>query len=489
LEFIKRLVGQPKRRQIGKHAPLEDVIVPAAISQTDMEALKRLRNIGLAGIKASDGAKQARGQSPGENRRARSSKQQKSRNKKSVARVNQEEKITFLKPKNGRGSRLLSDRRTFATIAVLIILPMLAGQVVNAESFQVNIQGVSVTFERRMFGDRVDGKKIPANSPINMEITARVGSTVTGATLIDYFPKGWTVIDARGGTVSSYDKKYNKIEWSVGTVSDSVTRSYVVESSKPTKVKSGKLSLKSELIYDGGSAFLEDWVEILVEKAAHLDENRDVISDIYAEIRVRDDVWSEPIYEGEWVRITFEKELTSANDITFYARNTLGLSTRVEVYLEDDNEKIAEFPVITNQGYYKVYLAGMEGSHATFDLKVVNFNPETAYLEFDHIVDPENTYYYVVTENVWEGGGDNLARAQASDGLYENIFENNYQYILTENKAMAVYYDATTIPKYRIWENTPGAWGGRRRHCPLRKPGVGGVEASEDEDGDSAGDN
>ncbi|MHA1741218.1 MAG: hypothetical protein ACTSVD_03900, partial [Candidatus Thorarchaeota archaeon] len=35
-------------------------------------------------------------------------------------------------------------------------------------------------------------------------------------------------------------------------------------------------------------------------------------------------------------------------------------------------------------------------------------------------------YVYVTSENVWEGGADNLLRAQNSEGLFENVYENNY---------------------------------------------------------------
>ncbi|MHA1858900.1 MAG: hypothetical protein ACTSUU_05580, partial [Candidatus Thorarchaeota archaeon] len=35
-------------------------------------------------------------------------------------------------------------------------------------------------------------------------------------------------------------------------------------------------------------------------------------------------------------------------------------------------------------------------------------------------------YVYVTSENVYEGGADNMQRAQNSEGLFENLFENNY---------------------------------------------------------------
>ncbi|MEM3453433.1 MAG: hypothetical protein QW835_07420, partial [Candidatus Hadarchaeum sp.] len=302
---------------------------------------------------------------------------------------------------------------------------ILGGLLAAAAPFQINIGGVSVTFERQVSGERGGQHKAPALSPITMKITARVSSPVENAVLIEYFPKEWKIVDAGGGTVSEYDEKYKKIEWRVGAVSASVTRSYVFESPKPTSLQARKYHLRTELIYSGGSATGEDWVEILIEKAVHLDENRNFVSDISEAVKTKEGVWSEPIYENEWVRVTFLKELNPRNDITIYARNTQGLNTWVEVYYHDTTEKITEFPIIRGEGYYKVYLTNMKGSNDTFDLKIVNSDMETAYLEFDHIVDPENVYvYYVNTENVYEGSTYNFDAAKVDDGIFENIYEN-----------------------------------------------------------------
>jgi hypothetical protein len=127
---------------------------------------------------------------------------------------------------------------------------------------------------------------------------------------------------------------------------------------------------------------------ILIEDALHLDENKTLISSIYDEVREKDNLWSEPIYENEFVRVTFEQKLDSSRDITLYARNNQSLDTYVEVYLENSTELITSFPTITDEDYYKIYLTGMSGTHDTFDLRIVNTDAETAYLEFDHILDP-----------------------------------------------------------------------------------------------------
>ena len=64
--------------------------------------------------------------------------------------------------------------------------------------------------------------------------------------------------------------------------------------------------------------------ELIIEisKAEHLDENRTFIEDIYDYVKAQDEIWSPIINNGEYVRVTFEKNLTSNNDITIYARQT-----------------------------------------------------------------------------------------------------------------------------------------------------------------------
>jgi len=129
--------------------------------------------------------------------------------------------------------------------------------------------------------------------------------------------------------------------------------------------------------------------EIVITTAEHLNENREFLSDTYDEVFRKDGIWSEPIYHQEYVRVTFEDNLTKNNDITLYVRNLQGLDTIVEVYYYDSDEKITEFPIIAEEDFYKVYLTGMTGEHRTFDLRIKNLdNNNSAYLEFDYIVDP-----------------------------------------------------------------------------------------------------
>ena len=72
---------------------------------------------------------------------------------------------------------------------------------------------------------------------------------------------------------------------------------------------------------------------ILITKAFHLDVNRTFISDIYEEVRELDGNWSETIPSGDYVRVTFEINLTNDRDITIYPRTVSG--TPAACALED----------------------------------------------------------------------------------------------------------------------------------------------------------
>jgi len=130
----------------------------------------------------------------------------------------------------------------------------------------------------------------------------------------------------------------------------------------------------------GDMAWIVFYLSII--KAEHLDSNRNFISDIYEEVKVLDDVWSETISLGHYVRVTFEENLTSENDITIYPRIIDG-TPKIEVYEVDDTKLIAEFTNIISNQYNKVLLTNLQGVRDTFDLRVVGGS-----LEIDHIVDP-----------------------------------------------------------------------------------------------------
>ena len=56
------------------------------------------------------------------------------------------------------------------------------------------------------------------------------------------------------------------------------------------------------------------------------------MNDIYNEVKSLDNIWSEPIYENEFVRVTFKQPLTFDRDITIYGD---GSQTRSFCYVDD----------------------------------------------------------------------------------------------------------------------------------------------------------
>ncbi|DAC71923.1 MAG TPA: hypothetical protein DSN98_07835, partial [Thermoplasmata archaeon] len=127
----------------------------------------------------------------------------------------------------------------------------------------------------------------------------------------------------------------------------------------------------------------EQTYEIVIEiiKAEHLDENRLFLADISDDVKAKDDKWSEPIYNGEYVRVTFEKALDDENDITIFARSN-GISC-IEVYAKDSDTLITSFENITGAQRYQILLTNLSDSQTTFDLRTSGDA-----VEYDYIVDP-----------------------------------------------------------------------------------------------------
>jgi parallel beta-helix repeat protein len=98
---------------------------------------------------------------------------------------------------------------------------------------------LEVEFDRHLDCHKCGMHKAPPLADVNMTISALVSNPVENANLTDYYPNEWAVIDAKGGNISEYNSSYNKIEWDVGNITDSVSKWYVIKSpqktSPPTK--------------------------------------------------------------------------------------------------------------------------------------------------------------------------------------------------------------------------------------------------------------
>jgi len=122
-------------------------------------------------------------------------------------------------------------------------------------------------------------------------------------------------------------------------------------------------------------------IVINITKAEHLDKNRVFLSDIYDDVKAKDGRWSEPIFNGEYVRVTFERALEKDNDITIVARSN-GISC-IEVFEKNSESLIATFENITREHQYKIFLTNLQDIESTFDLRTSGDA-----IEYDYIVDP-----------------------------------------------------------------------------------------------------
>jgi hypothetical protein len=147
---------------------------------------------------------------------------------------------------------------------------------------------------------------------------------------------------------------------------------------------------------------------IELTKAEHLDANKNLINNIYDQIKDLDGVWSETISSEEYLRITFEQELSSENDITIYPRVING-NPKIEVYEKNNENLLAEFSDLIQEEYNKVLLTNLEATQNTFDLKLVEGE-----LQFDHIIDPLNQPVSSLTKT-YDGGSTNIRYECAQD--------------------------------------------------------------------------
>jgi hypothetical protein len=173
--------------------------------------------------------------------------------------------------------------------------------------------------------------------------------------------------------------------------------------------------------------------EIIIEitKAEHLDENKSFIKDVYDFVKVKDGDFV-LINDLHYLRVTFEKNLISDNDITIYAR-AVNESSSIEVYTENSDELIATFENISGENWYKVYLTDLNGEEDTFDLKSIGN------IEYDYVVDPSGVAWdlsFAVYDEVYVStrGVNPMGLSFKSDGtkMYEIGYDNKiYQFDLS----------------------------------------------------------
>jgi len=220
---------------------------------------------------------------------------------------------------------------------------------------------------------------------------------------------------------------------------------------------------------------------IEISKAEHLDYNRTFISDIYEEVKALDGNWSETINDGEFVRITFEQNLTSERDITLYPQYVNSTNeTKIEVYEVYGNETIAIFENFNENEYNKIYLTNLNGMQDVFDLKVVGGS-----LKFEHIIDPAD----IINPNInFTYPTPPNATTQSSTSFYVNVStsdSSNHSAFINWNNSLVLWMKMDEYNSSTVFDNsTYGNNGTINGNATINTSGVRGSSFSFDGEGD-----
>jgi hypothetical protein len=181
-------------------------------------------------------------------------------------------------------------------------------------------------------------------------------------------------------------------------------------------------------------------------KAEHLDADRSFIEDIYDKVKTQDGDRT-TIPSGDYLRVSFNKNLTNKNDITIYARAVSG-NSEISVYRQDGDNEIARFSNVGNESLYKVLLTNLSEGESldTFDLKSVGD------VEYDYVGDPSPTIVTFTSSDTWTvpagvtnvevlvvaGGGSGGAGYGGGGGGGGGGFVYNSDYSVTYNQQIIV---------------------------------------------------
>ncbi|MEI8123934.1 MAG: autotransporter-associated beta strand repeat-containing protein, partial [bacterium] len=141
---------------------------------------------------------------------------------------------------------------------------------------------------------------------------------------------------------------------------------------------------------------------IFISKAFELDQNQEIINDIYDTVATQDQIYA-TVPANNYVRTTFNSILDNSKDITLFAKPTdsnTPVSVKVfPVYVDEDGNQTQgpelitvndgtnlDFSNIDHAGKYRILLSNLETPTDIFDLQVVGGS-----IDFDYIVDPAFT--------------------------------------------------------------------------------------------------
>src|SRR3989344_4399152 len=151
---------------------------------------------------------------------------------------------------------------------------------------------------------------------------------------------------------------------------------------------------------------------IFISKAFYLDENKNIIEDIYEKVSFKDNNYA-TVTNGKYARITFESFFTNQNGITLYAKSAdPNVPAKIEVYplLPDGSSEqvpVATFENIGDESFYKVDLTNLQTPTDIFDLKFIGN------AEIDYIVDSD--FNYSPNKILTPSGYKNLSELKIGD--------------------------------------------------------------------------
>ncbi|HYD04039.1 MAG TPA: right-handed parallel beta-helix repeat-containing protein [Alphaproteobacteria bacterium] len=126
---------------------------------------------------------------------------------------------------------------------------------------------------------------------------------------------------------------------------------------------------------------------IVITDAMILDSDRNFLENVY-EIVNDTDLKFANVTDGQYLRVTFERDLQSHNDITIYANSFDNSEISViDVYERGSNISIAKFHNVSMYSKYQILLTNLTGSEDTFDLKISS-PPNSGGISFDFVIDP-----------------------------------------------------------------------------------------------------
>lgn len=132
--------------------------------------------------------------------------------------------------------------------------------------------------------------------------------------------------------------------------------------------------------------------EINITNATHLASDYSFIANIYNETKDKDNVWTGPISENEFVRVKYQANLTNGNVIDIFVRNPNMTNTHIEIYsIGTTSPVLGRSKVFNSTGEWDyITVSNLSAPIDMFDFKIINTNNNTTgFLEIDYLHDAD----------------------------------------------------------------------------------------------------